>query len=130
MVRHLIKKACKRCGKPFLTYELDKIFCADTCEGRFKYEEHFGIKDNLKENFTYCENCNDALDLKGIKSQRFCNDYCKKQFAKKQRSIESEKNPKKKIKGRIPYEVLNMIEEKKRVFGDHEWLYKINRDKI
>ncbi len=129
MVRRLLKKSCKRCGKPFFTYELEKIFCNDTCESRFKYDEHFGYKDYLKENPCYCENCNEFLDIKGAKIQKFCDERCKKQFDKKQRAIASEGKPKKKIKG-IPYEVLNMIEEKKRVFGDHEWMYKKNRDKI
>jgi YHS domain-containing protein len=129
MVRQLLKKSCKRCGRPFFTYELDKTFCNDICEARFKYDEHFGVEDYLKENSTYCENCNELIELKGVKSRRFCNEYCKKQFDKKQRSIASEGKPKKKGKG-LPYEVLNMIEEKKRVFGDHDWLYKRNRDKI
>jgi hypothetical protein len=129
MVRQVLKKACGRCGKPFFTYELEKTFCTNTCEVRFKYDKHFQIKDYLKKNTNYCENCNEFLDIKGSVTMRFCDEHCKRQFDKKQRAIASEGKPKQKKKG-IPYEVLNMIEEKKRVFDDHDWLYKKNRDRI
>lgn len=131
-----LKKNCKKCGKAFFTYEVDKIYCTSDCEAKFKYNEHFGYEDHHKLNETNCEQCGDLLSVRGRIKMRFCNDMCKKQHAKEERakisfkkSLEESGKPKKHGR-RLPYEVLNKIAEKRRVFDDHEWMYRTNRERI
>lgn len=136
MAPQTLKKNCKKCGKAFFTYDVDKIYCTSDCEVKFKYNEHFGYEHKNKINETNCEQCGDLLGTRrGVKT-RFCNEFCKRLNGKEERAKKSLENslkdsdkPKKKVK-RLPYEVLNKIAEKKRVFEDHSWLYKTNRDRI
>ncbi len=136
MAPQTLKKNCKKCGKAFFTYELDKIYCTSTCEAQFKYNEHFGYQDKHKLNETNCDQCGDLLSVRGSVKMRFCNEFCKKQFDKEARAKKSmekklQETEKPKHKGkRLPYDVLNKMAEKKRVFEDHGWLYQNNRDRI
>lgn len=132
MAPQILKKNCGKCGKAFFTYETDKQYCTQMCEAQFKYNEHFGLKDKHKLNETNCEQCGDLLQIRGSVKMRFCDEYCKRQHGKEVRakkSLETSDKPRK--HGRLlPYNVLNKMAEKKRVFEDHDWMYRNNSNKI
>src|SRR3954462_1008624 len=103
-----LKNSCDYCGKSYLTYEADKIFCNSTCEGKFKYNKHFRLIDRRPITETNCEQCGELLSIRGVREWKFCNELCRKQNKKDERakkSMESPTKTKKPVK-RLPYEVL------------------------
>jgi hypothetical protein len=125
----VLKKNCKRCNKSFLTREEDMIYCNTDCEMKNKYYAHLNKKDPIKKVQNLCAYCGDICTYQG----KFCNKFCSKNFEiekKTQRSKEDFLNEKKKPTHRLPYEVLNKMEEKKRVFEDSWWNYNRNRERI
>lgn len=125
----VLKKICPHCGKSFLTREEDMVYCNTLCEARKKYNEHFGFKEHKKISAT-CAFCGDEVrsTRSGVKknANKFCTAQCRKGYAKRQRDIESNSKDKKPhVQGnKLPLEVLNKIEEKKRVFDDkHAYWY-------
>lgn len=130
MPRDLFKRNCEHCGKNFLTYEKDKVFCKSTCEGRHHYNEMLG-KDQPKKTLNYCAHCGDEVHSpQGVsKGNRFCNSICRKEFGKKELILVANARPMKKrgAKRALPYEVLNKIAEKERVFDEKHAFWYIRR---
>lgn len=125
-----LKKHCERCNKPFLTKDLKMTYCNVDCENKDRYYKHFNLKDPKRLVESICIQCGEISSSNGA---YFCTKHCEKAYNHKKK-VESSKDDfiadRKQHRHRLPYEVLNQIEEKKRVFDDSWWRYKINREKI
>ena len=126
----VLKKNCLRCDNVFLTYENDKEFCTMDCENKHKYKRHFDLKDCAMERESKtCAFCHENSGM-----HKFCNKQCTNAYYNAQRTlVRSKENflkEKKKPLHRIPYEVLNQMEEKRRLRRDDKWLYRNNRERI
>jgi len=127
----VLKKSCKRCGKPFFTYENDLEFCNDDCRAKYDYSIKLNKPELLKVNSSNCAYCREPIDLRGKCTQKFCNSLCRKNFKNKESRDKRSKNPKPKGTGKkLSYEELNRRAEYNRVFDDHDWIYRQNRNKI
>lgn len=124
-----IKKECKRCQKPFLTKNKELEFCNTECESKYKYAQHFKITEKAKFPTGNCKQCGETT----FQHNHYCNEHCKKLFAKNKRIAKNKeifvKDKKSNLK-RLPYDVLNQIEEKKRIFDDSWWNYNRNYERI
>jgi hypothetical protein len=138
MAPSLLNKYCKRCEKSFFTYDDTMIFCNHTCEGRYKYFERYPKQDKSKIKEGNCYYCKEPIKRRGVAHLKFCNEHCKKKFINQENRKRSLSNPKTALEGslgnpkrkKVSYDELNRREEHKRVFEDHSWLYRHNRDKI
>lgn len=130
MPPEVLRKNCTHCGKVFLTHDEEMEFCNSTCKHRQKYNEHFGLRQpkRISVSCTFCgEEIRTVPRRQGKEENRFCNSQCRRGYDKRQRDAESNSKEKKSrtdhIK-KIPYEVLEKMEEKKRVFDDrHAYWY-------
>lgn len=136
MAPQLFKKYCAFCNKSFLTYENDKIYCNDKCINKQKYRD-LAYKNDWKIKYcqvkeSRCEACSEIISVNDGRgrSRKWCNDACRKLAAKRKRMAVSNVTDKKKSGHPLPYEVLNEIEEKKRVFVDSKYRYQYNRPRI
>lgn len=124
-----VKKQCERCNKPFLTKELDKKYCTDVCEKKHQYFLITGRKDKIKQCYRNCKQCGEISPH----NSHFCNENCRRLFKKNKRISKNKElfveDKKKNIK-KLPYDVLNKIEEKKRIFDDSWWHYNKNYQRI
>jgi len=126
----VLRKNCTHCGKVFLTYNEEMEFCKTTCQHRHKYNDHFGFKQP-KQVSVPCVFCGEDVRIPNgggsTGKNRFCNSQCRKGHEKRVRSAESNLKTKKPNRGnpnKMPYEVLEKIEERKRVFDDkHAYWY-------
>ena len=131
MAPSLLNKYCKRCEKSFFTYDDSMVFCNHTCEVRYKYYEKFPNQDKSKIKEGNCHYCKEQIIRRGVTHLKFCNEHCKKKFVNQENRKRSLGNPKTASKRKkVSYEELNRRAEHKRVFEDHSWLYRHNRDKI
>jgi hypothetical protein len=125
MPTNLLKKTCPYCNRSFLTYEKEMNYCSSVCDGKFRYNERFGIKTEFKEKF--CLFCGE------MNNKNFCNSKCSNAYEREKttkRSKEQFVKEKSNNFNRLPYHVLNKIAERKRVMKDDKWLYTINRNRI
>lgn len=129
MAPAVLRKNCTHCGKVFLTHQDDMEFCNSTCKHRHKYNDHFGFKQP-KQVDVACAFCGDAVRIPNggnEKRQRFCNNQCYRGYQKRQRDAESnvkEKKPNPGNPNKLPFEVIEKIEERRRVFDDkHAYWY-------
>jgi len=135
MAPKLLKTNCKFCLRPFFTYEAEKIFCNHKCELKIKrdeFREKKGLKIiETKVHESHCLYCNELIiiaDAQG-RPRKWCGEICRKLDGKKARAEISNKTDKKKV-NLLPYDVLNKIAEKKRVFDDCKYRYQYNRPRI
>lgn len=127
MARQLHKKYCQRCNRSYLTYEENLLFCNSDCEHKYTYEKIRGFDPNLTKKQNICACCGDECTAK------FCNTLCRNTFLRKKttkNSQETFKADKKKNCHKLPYDVLNKIAEKKRIFEDSWWNYNTNHNRI
>lgn len=111
MAPKLIRKQCPWCKRVFNTYDLNMEFCSTVCQGKQEYVKS-GLPDPPKQpkEFT-CLLCNRPS------SSSYCSFECKRlasrvpEEKRKERGGRINKNP-------LPYDVLNKIEERKRVLDE------------
>lgn len=109
---------CVRCGKGFLTYLEDMIYCNSLCKGKHEYEKKLKVKTpEFKKR--PCPSC--GMGLKG--NRNFCDKVCRNAFnraeAQQEKTIAAnlkEKKPRK--KGGLSYKELNRREEYKRLYDN------------
>lgn len=127
MPHPVTKKNCKKCNTVFLTRDKDLEYCNSDCQHRQAYEEHFNVKKFSSRKTQPCWNCGDES------TSKFCNNHCLLAYDKKQTLKNNKKvflADKRKNCKLLPYDVLNKIEEKKRVFDDSWWHYNKKRERI
>lgn len=112
------RRKCTRCGKGFLTYLEDMVYCNTDCKAKHAYE----IQRNYKPkeyNKHDCLSCGGGLNG----NRKFCDRICRNAYnraeAQQERIVAAntrEKKPRK--KGGLSYEELNRRAEYKRLYDN------------
>ena len=126
MPRKILKKFCERCGRTFLTYEENLIYCNTDCEGKHKYEKQRSIKSPSKTPYS-CAFCGDEIRKGRKNSNCFCNHHCRKGYKKRLRDAQPKKESKKSPAKPLSHDTLNKIHEKRRVYDDKHAYWYVRR---
>lgn len=128
MVRPVIKKCCPKCDRVFFTKDTEMTFCSTTCEVKKKYNDQIG-KITSHPHLKHCMVCGE------LNSRKVCSKKCesvlrREKTLKNNKELFLKSGEKYKNRKLLPYEVLNKIAEKRRVFDDDWCHYKHQRDRI
>ncbi len=129
----LYQKQCPYCLKKFKTFESEKEYCNDECKAHEIYDSRYYDKKNIKQRVANRKLIQKCIECGGeTLNRKICSHDCRtiywKRMEKQRKDALPKIEPKKRRK--LPYEVLNMIAEKKRIMEDSASLYRINRERI
>lgn len=133
MPPNLNENQCPYCLKKFFTYETDKKYCNDECKAHEIYDSRYYDSKNIRERVANKNKIQRCIECGSeTLNRKLCSHSCKTIYEKKMKKQIRDSLPKTEPKKRhkLPYEVLNMIAEKKRIMEDSASLYRRNREKI
>lgn len=127
MAPQKLKKNCEYCNKAFFTFDTEMKFCNTDHKGKYEYNEKFNIIQKYYSNTHPCKQCGELSTAKN-----FCNKHCERNYGKDQTTKRSKQTflREKSTRKLLPYDVLNKMAEKKRVFEERWWNYNKCRERI
>ena len=127
MAPQKLKKNCEYCSKAFFTYNPEMKFCNTDHEDKHEFNKKYYKNQKYYLNQYPCKQCGELSS-----AEDFCNEHCKRNYRKDQTTKRSKETfLKEKQNGkRLSYDVLNKMEEKKRVFEERWWNYNRCRERI